>query len=630
MPHHKVICTAGHIDHGKTSLTRALTGMETDRLAEEQARGITIDMGFAYYRDDVTIIDLPGHERFIRNMAAGAATVDFALLVVAADDGPMPQTREHLDILNLLGIKDGLIVITKVDMVEEEWAELVAEEVKEMCEATFLTGKDVILTDSVSGKGIEELKKRLDEELDSLPPRQTRPEFRCPVDRSFTIKGFGTVTTGTAISGRVKLKDSIQHLPSGKIFKIRGIQIHGKDCEYADTGTRAALNLSGAEKSEIVRGDILAVPGLLKPSSRWDCKVELLESAEPLKHRQRLRFHIGTAEIIGRILLLEDNWLNPGCSMAAQLELEAPVAALRGDRFVFRTYSPQSTIGGGMILMSADEKHKRRRQPLIDKINALAEGEPAKIVSALTESAGEAGISLSRILFEGGLEAGEGKNAVKELSESGKLIVTRSGGEDWYISISKLALIFNSIHDVIVLFHRNNPSKPGLTLAELKSSLKYEYENPFIDYALKQLTSDGRVCLSDSLYAHGSFSIQLNKSQKQQAEKIVELITSAGLQPTRAHPIAELLNVPVEEILDLLAIMESMGTLVRLETDAVISVEAFNEAGRILKGAFGHRQFSLPEAVEALNAGRRTAVIILEYMDKSRFTERIGDERRVR
>ena len=630
MPHHKVICTAGHIDHGKTSLTRALTGMETDRLAEEQARGITIDIGFAYYRDDVTIIDLPGHERFIRNMAAGAATVDFALLVVAADDGPMPQTKEHLDILNLLGIRDGLIVITKVDMVEEEWAALVVEEVREICASTFLTGKDVILTDSISGKGIEDLKRRLDAELDRLPPRKTRPEFRCPIDRSFTIKGFGTVTTGTVISGSVKVKDTVQHLPSGKLFKVRGIQIHGKVVDCADTGTRAALNLSGAEKSEIVRGDTIAVPGLLKPSSRWDCKVELLKTADPLKHRQRLRFHIGTAEVIGRILLLEDNWLNPGFSMAAQLELESPVAALRGDRFVFRTYSPQSTIGGGMILMSAGEKHKRRRQPLIEKLNVLAEGVPAKIVLALTESAGEAGISQNRLIIKGGLEPGECRKVVEELSESGKLIATLAGGEEWFICPEALTRTFDSIAAVISNYHQNNPSKPGLTLAELKAMLNFKNDTPFIEFALKRLMTDDKILRNDSYYSLSSYSIKLSGSQKRHAEKIAEIIASAGLKPLRAHPIAKRLNTPVQDIPDLLAIMESIGTLVRLETDAVISVEAYNEAGRRLKEAFGQRQFSLPEAVEALNAGRRTAVIILEYMDKVRYTERIGDERRVR
>ncbi|MBC8277674.1 MAG: selenocysteine-specific translation elongation factor [FCB group bacterium] len=629
--HHKVICTAGHIDHGKTSLTKALTGTDTDSLSEEKLRGITIDLGFAYYREDVSLIDLPGHERFIRNMAAGAATVDFAILIVAADDGPMPQTREHLDILHLLGVPDGMIVITKIDLVEDDWADLVAEETLDICRGTFLEGKPVVKADSVSGRGMDEFKLAFHAALDNIPPRNVRPQFRQPVDRSFTIKGFGTVITGTVISGQVSVKESVQHLPSGDIFKVRGIQIQGRDCKTADTGTRAALNLSGAEKADIVRGGIIAEPGLLEPCSRIDCKVELLPSAQPMKHRQWLRFHIGTAEIIGRILLLEDNTLMPGDSMFAQLELEKPVTALRGDRFVFRIYSPQTTSGGGVVLMNSSEKHKRRRKPLLDLLDTLAGGNTENIIIGLSSASGAAGITENDLLVKGGLVRSELVDSVKLMTVARILITQKTGGVNWYTTPDYYADNQKRLEAAATDFHRKYPAKPGITLAELKSSLKMIGDSPFAEAAVQDLVSTGILRRDESFYALSSHEIKLNKKQQALADGIMERISIAGLNAPKANPIADELEVSVAEVLDMMAILESMGDLVRLDRNSVISSEVYEQYCRKLKAALGDKdKFTLPEAVSALGASRRSAVGLLEYMDKVGFTEQLGDERRIK
>ncbi len=626
---HKVICTAGHIDHGKTSLVKALTGMDTDRLVEEKVRGITIDLGFGFYRDDVTIIDLPGHERFIRNMAAGAATVDFAILTVAADDGPMPQTLEHLDILNLLGVKDGMTVVTKTDLAEPDWVELVMEDMREKTAGTFLEGKPVLAVDSLSGKGIEEFRRALNQALDRLPPRPETGDYRQPVDRSFIIKGFGTVITGTVISGGVALKDSVEVLPGGKTAKVRGIQVHGENVPSAQTGDRAALNLTGLEKWEIQRGDVLAKPGLLKAASRLDCKVTLLKNSPPLRHRQRLRFHLGTAEIIGRILLLEDNLLPPGESMFAQLELEKPAAARRGDRFVFRTYSPQVTIGGGEVLMPAEEKHKRRQPQLRRLLSTVAQGNPKQIVLALLEEVKATGVSGSEIIAKGSVDRDDLSRAAAELEGNGELIAAKAGGENWYISPQAFESGKTGVLEFADRFHRKNPALPGFTLAQLKGEMYWDSPGPFLERALEELVSAARIVHSGPLYHLPGHRIRLSSRQKQLSEKILSKIQDMGLSALKANPMAEEYEVEVEEILDLLAMMEGMGDLVRLERDTVISPEAFRGALETLRERMEQSEFiTLPEAVKVLGSSRRVTLALLDYLDKAGITERIGDQRR--
>ena len=628
--HHEVICTAGHIDHGKTALIKALTGMDTDRLQEEKLRGITIDLGFAFYDADTTIIDVPGHEKFIKNMVAGAATVDFAILVVAADEGTMPQTREHLDILSLLDVKRGMIVLSKADLVDDEWLELVTEDVLTTVKGTFLEEAPIVIVDSLSGRGIDEFRKAFDEALKSLPPRETRPEYRQPIDRSFTIKGFGTVITGTVISGEVSIQDIIELLPNGKQVKVRGIQVHGKDCSTAITGTRAALNLSGVEKWEAVRGDILAAPGFLSPADRFDCQVKLLKTSQPLLHRERLRFHLGTAEIIGQIILLETNMLEPGTTAFAQLELEKPIACLRGDRFIFRTYSPQLTIGGGMVLRSAKIKHKRHQKGLHDLLNAMSLGDNKYIITHLLSDAGSIGLPLRELLSRSGIPKTEFAELMKEMYGSGKILMKKSGKEAWYTLPYKVWELRESIVTAVEQFHHRNPALPGMSLAQLKSSLKLDKGIPFIEYVADDLVESGMLKRSNSLYSLPEHKISLSERQKKLSHEVMKMMKETGLSSLNTHSIAADLNVEVEELQVLMAILESLGKTVRLYRYDFISCETFQSSLEKLREVEAREgSIKFPEALEALRPlSRRVTAALLEHLDHTGITECIGKERK--
>ncbi|MBL7190914.1 selenocysteine-specific translation elongation factor [bacterium] len=627
---HRVICTAGHIDHGKTALVKALTGMDTDRLREEIARGITIDLGFAYYNAETTIIDLPGHERFIRNMAAGAAAVDLALLVIAADDGPMPQTIEHLQILNLMGISRGIIVITKADLSGDDWLELVKEDIKSKIEGTFLEGGQVITVDSLSGRGIDELKNIIDGEIAGLPLRLSRPEFRMPVDRSFTIKGFGAVAAGTIISGAVNVKDKIILYPAEKEMKIRGIQIQGRTVERAETGARAALNLPGLEKSEIRRGDILAQPGLLDVSDKFDCRIALLSAAQSIKHRQRLRFHIGTAEIIGRILLLEDNILEPGNETYAQLELEQRTAALRGDRFVFRTYSPQVTIGGGVILMTAHEKRKRRQSGIFNLLECLNTGESRQIITGLLRTEMKKGMTIGSIQRLGGLTAESCREYIDSLLTDGVILKEKAGDDEWFILKSGLESLNEDIIRHIADYHQIHPAYPGVTSAQIKSEMQFG-DSPFLEKALKNLTEKGALSKKDSFYSLFGHTIKLKPEQQKLADRILELVKTGGYSAPKAHPLSEQTGFDLDKILDMLAIMENLDLIVRLEKDTVIERDLFLKSIAKLKELQEEKSgITLQEAVKVLNSGRRFTVTLLEYLDRIGMTDREGDIRRFR
>ncbi len=348
---HKIIGTAGHIDHGKTELVKAITGTDTDRLKEEKERGLTIDLGFAFLSDDIAIIDVPGHEKFIKNMVAGVVGIDMALLVVAADDGIMPQTREHFDILRLLNIQKGIIAITKIDLVEKDWIELVESDIRELVKGSFLENAPVFKVSSVTGEGIHRLKEKIFEEIKKIKERDYNRPFRIPIDRSFTIRGFGTVVTGTVFSGKISKNSKVELLPQKRELRIRGIETHGKKVYTAKAGDRAALNIANIEKNEITRGDVLAEPGFFIPVYKIDCKLSLLKSAPvPLNNRARVRIHIGTKEGMGRVYFFDRNELYPGESSFAQLRSEVPFITAREDRFIIRRYSPPITIGGGEIL----------------------------------------------------------------------------------------------------------------------------------------------------------------------------------------------------------------------------------------------------------------------------------------
>src|SRR5262245_33336662 len=399
-PRHVVVGTAGHIDHGKTSLVKALTGTDTDRLPEEKARGITIDLGFAFLEEPdgltIEIVDVPGHERFVRNMLAGAGGIDLALLVIAADEGVMPQTREHLAICSLLRIKAGLVALTKTDMVEADWLELVRDDVARLLEPTFLAGCPILPVSAKTGEGIPELRAALADLARRVPTKGTDHTARLPIDRVFTVRGFGTVVTGTLSAGRLAVEDRVEIYPRSLPSKVRGLQVHGHPVPTAEAGQRTAVNLQGIERAALERGDVLAPAGSLLPSLLVDATVELLEDApRPLKTRDRVRFHVGTQEVMARVLLVGEPALEPGGRAYARFRLEGLVVALPGDRYVIRSYSPVVTIGGGTLLEVTPPRFKRKAPALQAHLALLETGSPADVVEEHLKQSGAAGARIA-------------------------------------------------------------------------------------------------------------------------------------------------------------------------------------------------------------------------------------------
>jgi selenocysteine-specific elongation factor len=397
-----ILGTAGHIDHGKTSLIKAISGTDTDRLKEEKERGITIELGFASLDlpggQHLGIVDVPGHEKFVKNMVAGATGIDIVVMVIAADEGVMPQTREHMEICTLLGIQHGLIVMTKTDMVEEEWLELALEDIREFSQGTFLEDAPILPVSSVTGDGIPELISAINETAGSIPQRPPSSLFRLPIDRVFTMKGFGTVITGTLVSGKINVGETIMVYPTGITSKVRGIQVHNQSAESAEAGMRTAINFQGLDKTAVKRGEVLSTPDALIASYMVDVSFHYLASnKKPLKNRTLVRFHTGTSEVMGYLILLEQEELPPGQTVVAQLRLDSPVAIVKDDRFVIRSYSPVRTIGGGQVLNPIPQKHKRLKQDVIDGLQHLTDEDPESIISQQIQQAGYGGVSLSHL-----------------------------------------------------------------------------------------------------------------------------------------------------------------------------------------------------------------------------------------
>lgn len=397
-----ILGTAGHIDHGKTSLIKAITGTDTDRLKEEKERGITIELGFAALDlpggQHLGIVDVPGHEKFVKNMVAGATGIDIVAMVIGADEGVMPQTREHMEICTLLGIRHGLIVMTKTDLVEEEWLELALEDIREFSQGTFLEDAPILPVSSVTGEGIPELISALDEIAGNIPQRPPSSLFRLPIDRVFTMKGFGTVITGTIVSGKINVGETIMVYPTEITSKVRGIQVHNQSAETAEAGMRTAINFQGLDKAAVQRGEVLSTPGALVASYMVDVSFHYLASnKKPLKNRTLIRFHTGTSEKMGYLILLDQEELPPGQTIVAQLRLDSAVAIVKDDRFVVRSYSPVRTIGGGQVINPIPQKHKRLRQDVVEELQQLTDDDPEAIISQHIQQAGFGGVSFSHL-----------------------------------------------------------------------------------------------------------------------------------------------------------------------------------------------------------------------------------------
>jgi selenocysteine-specific elongation factor len=630
-----ILGTAGHIDHGKSALIKALTGIDPDRLKEEKLRGITIELGFA----DLTlptgqrlgIVDVPGHERFVRHMVAGATGMDLVALVIAADEGVMPQTREHLEICQLLKVKQGLVVLTKVDLVEEDWLELVEEEVREVLQGTFLEGAPMVRFSAVTGAGKETLLATLGELAARVPPKPATGIFRLPVDRVFTIKGFGTVVTGTAISGRLQVGAAVTLYPSGFKARVRGLQVHGHSVAEALAGNRTAINLQGLEKEELERGMVVAPPGALVSSRRLDACLEILASApRPLKHRQAVRLHTGTSERVALPLLLDADELPPGASGYVQFFLRQPLALKPGDRLVIRSFSPAFTWGGGQVLHAHPARHRRHQAPVLAKLATLEQGAPEEVLRLYLEEAGAAGRSRPELEALLPWDPGDLAQLLAALVQQGQALNYDPENQRYLLGGTAQELE-QEIQKLLAAYHRKNPLKPGLSKEELRRQLPPQMEVRLFNYLLSGLVQKKQIALEKDLVRLAAHKVTLAGDQEELMTRAAALYHRGHFAPPTLKEVAAALNVPTDNIKQLLQILVNQGRLVKVKEDLYFHQEAIqNLKSRLIDFLKQHKEITVVQFKDLTQTSRKFTIPLLEYFDTTRTTVRVGETRRLR
>lgn len=622
---HLVIGTAGHIDHGKTALVKALTGTDTDRLAEEKRRGITIELGFAFYGDRAAFVDVPGHERLVRTMVAGASAMRAALLVVAADDGVMPQTREHLAVLDALGVRRGVVAVTKADLATDDWIDLVREEVRELLAGTGLAGSPVHVVDSLSGRGIGELRASLDRMIEEAGAPEDPGFFRMPIDRSFLLRGHGRVVTGTVWSGRAVAGDRLSLLPGGETVRVRGVQAHERPVEEVGAGDRAALNLAG--DVEPARGQALFSPGRGVETEFLDLKLHLLPGARLLRHRARVRLHLGTSEVIGRLLIVGGDEILPGSAGFARIALERPVAAMQGDRGVLRFYSPLETLGG-VVVLDPDPPDRRRTLPGLRERLTELEGSDGERVAALVRARGWASRpDLLRLLpwAESRLD-----EALAAAVARGSLLSLEEGGATWVDPDLRRRWTEAAV-PVLEEFHREQPEERGMTKAAWGVRVAgRELPGEVLEALLKALNARGVVRYREGFVSLPGHAAGLRRGDEEAAGRIEEVLLRAGLNAPLPATIAGETGVSEAEVRRLLRALKQVGRAVILDEKVVLAAAAYERAKEKLREAFGGEEgFTVGEAGRALGGTRKVMVPLLEQLDREGFTLREGDRRRI-
>lgn len=618
-----ILGTAGHIDHGKSSLVKALTGVDPDRLKEEKERGITIDLGFAdlTYPDGLTvgIVDVPGHERLVKNMLAGAGGIDLVLLVIAADEGIMPQSREHLHICNLLKIKSGLIAITKADLVEKDWLELVEDEVGNFVKGTFLEGTPILPVSSKTMFNLDTLKQQIREIALQVDPKLTKGLFRLPIDRVFTLKGFGTVVTGTAVSGSISIDQDVDILPSAIHSKVRGLHSHGKSIQTAYAGQRVAINLQGVDKEDLRRGDAVVVPGRLTPTRKIDAKMELLADAPVLKNKSLVHFHLGTSETIARVIFFGRNELKAGEACYCQLRLHGPVIAMSGDRYIVRRFSPVDTIGGGEVLDPLS--FRRSYKEGLEDLQVFETGMLSDKIAVKVKRYGIYGISSS--VIEGWIKAEipSIREALKALRERGFLIQF----EDVLIHKSVLDSFSEKIKKIMEDFHKKNPLRPGMLKEELRARLDIE---PRLFGNLMNSLKD--IVIDKEFIRLSSFKAALSQVDESIKTGILELLEKSGFQPPFKEELAQTLKLETKRLADILNLLAKEGSLVRISDTMYVPSSVFQNMITNLKGFFRKKpEMTVAEFRDILNTSRKYALPLLEYLDSHKITLRVGDVRKL-
>ncbi|MCF6460618.1 selenocysteine-specific translation elongation factor [Clostridium sp. Cult3] len=630
---HVIIGTAGHIDHGKTTLIRALTGRNTDRLKEEQKRGISIELGFTYFDlpsgKRAGIIDVPGHEKFIKNMLAGVMGIDIVLLVVAADEGVMPQTSEHLAILNLLGIEKGFVVITKSDLVDEEWLELVKEDVTDEIRGTFLEGAPIIPVSSTKGTGIEEVIELIDELTLKLEDREVDDMPRLPVDRVFSISGFGTIVTGTLLSGKLNTGDEIQVFPGNKIGRIRSLQVHDEDTSTAYAGQRVAINIAGLKKDEIDRGDVVAPVDSMRETLMLDVKVKLIKGIErSIENRTRLRIYIGAKEALCRIILLDKDVLNPGEEAYAQLRLEEEIVAKRGDRFIIRFYSPMFTIGGGQVLEPNPSKKKRFDEEAIEELRIKEEGESIDIIEKIILDKSQSFPTVKEISTFTAMLEEKVMEDVEKLVQDRKVIVFNLTKDFHLIHVKYFNRLKDDILGELKSFHKKYPLRRGMSKEEIRSKYLKNAKAKVGDRLIDLLIEEGYVEQHMESVSIRGFEIKYNEVQLTIKEELIENYIQNKFSPPKKDELYSITKGEKGEIDQVLNSLISNGDIIRLDEEIYLHKSTYEEALKILKAYIDENDsITVAEYRDVLGTNRKVALRLLEHFDQLKITKRDGDKR---
>ncbi|GFE59853.1 selenocysteine-specific translation elongation factor [Geobacter sp. AOG2] len=630
-----ILGTAGHIDHGKTSLVRCLTGIDTDRLKEEKARGITIELGFAHLELSggirFGIVDVPGHERFVRAMVAGVGGMDVVMLVVAADEGIMPQTREHMDILRLLGVKKGLVALTKRDLVEREWLELVTEEVREFVAGSFLEDAPIMPVSSRTAEGLEELKAVLADLAGAVDEKRREGQYRLPVDRVFTMAGFGTVVTGTLLSGEIAVGDDLKLLPSAREGRVRGIQAHGRKVERGLAGQRLAVNLQGVDLDQVHRGDVVVPRDVFQATRAVDVRLDYLPTApRELKHRAGVRLHSATYEVQAHVILLDRDVLQPGDSAYVQLRLSEPVLLISGDSYILRTASPAVTIGGGVVLDPFPPGRRRRSEETVQLLDSLENQEHQRISALIIGQSKLTGISFDDILLRSGIPRKAAEAAISALLSTGDILqMTRE--PRIFLAKEAFGTLKNGLVDEVNAFLAANPLKEGIGKEELRTRLPKRSDPRFFTPLLSALERDGLLVPERDIVRPAGRAVPAASQAGDMTAAVSLFLREKALEPSSIKELMERLHCSEKSVRDTIALLTRTGSAVRIASDLFYAGEALETLRqKLVRHLQENGGITPPEYRELTGLSRKFLIPLLEYFDSEKVTIRVGDKRVLR
>lgn len=627
-----IVGTAGHIDHGKTILVRSLTGIDTDRLEMEKKRGISIELGFAPFKlpsgCHVGIVDVPGHEKFIRNMLAGVGGIDLVILVVAADEGIMPQTREHLDIINLLGIKKGIVAVTKADLADADLLELVKEDIAENLVGTTLERAPIVEVSALQGTGMEELISALDILAADIEGKEASGKGRLPVDRSFSMPGFGTIVTGTLWSGIFSTGDILKLEPAGLEVRVRGLQVHGKKVDRAYAGQRTAVNLASVQKENVPRGSVLLEKNYLKPSYLIDAKLKLVNSQEkPLKNRARVKVYHGTSEKVARVKILEKEKINPGEESFVQLMLEKPLIAARGDRFVIRSYSPMLTIGGGQIIEPNAGKLRRFKPETIKLLQAKLQGSPEELVEQHLLSVKKA-CSAHELKAAAFLAEERALEACGKLEEEGRVVKISIENETKYISVKHFEEMKKNLLQKLADYHKKYYLRPGIPKEELRSSLFGNWTSRQFNDLLKYFLAEGKIKIANGYISLQDFEPKPSIEEEKIIAELIEKYTKSGLKPPTWSEVTAHFKISQEKLNEIKVHLLNYAEITKITPEILVPKKSVENAKDKLEEYLSeHGEITVAEARDLLQSTRKYILPLLEYFDTVGFTKRVGDKR---